>query len=653
MKSLIGFLFVLLAFLPAHALTNVDRAEFKNQNALAQFNAGFESGAAGWACTPALTINTTAGSQFVANSKAFATWDSTSAGQSCYSTAVKVPTTGSCESVLTVRNGTGTGTHLFVAHDGTSTIMSRAIDNRTSAVPNRLVYPCPASGTVKIGLLSVAANEPAVDLDGAWTGAAASVVNAAFSQPTKSFVPSGTWTTNSTYTGVWWRVNDRYHFRVKVSLAGAPNSASLLFNYLAPGITVDTAKMLGTTANGSVPIAACKVIAAGGIRDADATYSGTSGTQIMVFAPYTTAAPSYGSYGNVTQAAPATFTSGDSVECASIDGVPVDGWTASDAVVADSQRPPRVITYLSGSGVYIPSPGTTSIEVILQGGGAGSGGGTGGGTGNTGGQTVFGTRTVSGGLGGSGTVGGAAGTTGGTLPAGAISLMPPGTCGNPGLSGAYTTGGAAGGGIFGGAGRSRENAASIASVANSGSGGAGGGSSSGSAYGAGGGGSGGCDRFILPSPSAAGYSWSVGGGGIASAPAGSVYAGQPGVAGFITIVEYFGATTALLANSISVGAQNGAHEYAAKFTCSSGSSIASASQSGTSIGNIASGFCTITFPSGMFSSAPMCSLTWESASAAFPVVNTVSSSSIAVGCFVQAGTACSTATGYLQCKALK
>ena len=185
-----------------------------------------------------------------------------------------------------------------------------------------------------------------------------------------------------------------------------------------------------------------------------------------------------------------------------------------------------------------------------------------------------------------------------------------------------------------------------------GGGGAGGGTSSGSVYGGGGGGSGGTAHFLVSAP-ASSYSFSIGAGGAAASPGSSVYGGSNGSAGFIRIVEHFGLTTALLANSISVGAQNGAHEYFTRFTCSGASGINSASQSGATVGNISSGYCTLTFPSGMFSSQPMCSLVWEANVAVFSVVKNVSSTSIDVGCFTQSGSACSNVTGHLVCKALK
>ena len=61
-----------------------------------------------------------------------------------------------------------------------------------------------------------------------------------------SYTPTGNWTTNTTYTGKWRRVGDEMEVWVKLSMAGAPNAASLTFT-IPNGYTIDTAK-LGTTA---------------------------------------------------------------------------------------------------------------------------------------------------------------------------------------------------------------------------------------------------------------------------------------------------------------------------------------------------------------------------------------------------------------------
>lgn len=58
-----------------------------------------------------------------------------------------------------------------------------------------------------------------------------------------SYTPTGTWTTNTTYTGRWRRVGDTVEVDVGLALTGAPNATTLYVNYLPPGISIDTSKM--------------------------------------------------------------------------------------------------------------------------------------------------------------------------------------------------------------------------------------------------------------------------------------------------------------------------------------------------------------------------------------------------------------------------
>jgi hypothetical protein len=61
-----------------------------------------------------------------------------------------------------------------------------------------------------------------------------------------SWTPTGSWTTNTTYTGMQKRVGDDYSARIQVALAGAPTSASLTINL---PYTVDESKLPLTNTN--------------------------------------------------------------------------------------------------------------------------------------------------------------------------------------------------------------------------------------------------------------------------------------------------------------------------------------------------------------------------------------------------------------------
>lgn len=65
-----------------------------------------------------------------------------------------------------------------------------------------------------------------------------------------SFTPTGGWNTNVTYTGKYRRVGDTMEVQFKIACTGAPNNVAPTI--VLPGSnTIDTAKLLGTTADES------------------------------------------------------------------------------------------------------------------------------------------------------------------------------------------------------------------------------------------------------------------------------------------------------------------------------------------------------------------------------------------------------------------
>lgn len=61
--------------------------------------------------------------------------------------------------------------------------------------------------------------------------------------PWIAFTPTGSWTTNTTYSGYWRRIGDSIEMTIRLSLAGAPTAATLTINIPNnTGWTIDTAK---------------------------------------------------------------------------------------------------------------------------------------------------------------------------------------------------------------------------------------------------------------------------------------------------------------------------------------------------------------------------------------------------------------------------
>ncbi len=81
-----------------------------------------------------------------------------------------------------------------------------------------------------------------------------------------AWTPTGSWSTNCTYTGVYRRVGDTFEGRVNIALAGAPTAAPLTIN-LPGSHTIDTAKIPG--------FANSPVVGVGTLRDfGNAFYQG-------------------------------------------------------------------------------------------------------------------------------------------------------------------------------------------------------------------------------------------------------------------------------------------------------------------------------------------------------------------------------------------
>lgn len=148
-----------------------------------------------------------------------------------------------------------------------------------------------------------------------------------------SYTPTGSWSTNTTYTGKWRRVGDSLEYQIKVALTGAPTGNLSTINFLPSGFTVDTNKILGT-ATLDIPggIAGISNIKAGGAVFAG--YSFYSSTTAI--APTCgTASGTFSTNGStITTTAPGTFANGDFVEVAGI--VPIAGWSSNAQMSNDT-----------------------------------------------------------------------------------------------------------------------------------------------------------------------------------------------------------------------------------------------------------------------------------------------------------------------------
>ncbi len=142
-----------------------------------------------------------------------------------------------------------------------------------------------------------------------------------------SWTPTGSWVSNTTYTGVWQRVGGSLEAVVTVSTSGAPTSATLTVN-IPPGLTIDTTKLTDTSFSG--------VIGQTTVNDSSTTaYDGlVAYSSTTAVAPKTNISATPITYQVVTQALPITFGAGDSVTLRF--KVPILGWSSSIIMSPDA-----------------------------------------------------------------------------------------------------------------------------------------------------------------------------------------------------------------------------------------------------------------------------------------------------------------------------
>lgn len=175
------------------------------------------------------------------------------------------------------------------------------------------------------------------------------VQGAAVSEAT-SFVPTGTWTANTTYTGQYWRVGSRARIYVSVAIAGTPTTANLFLN-MPSGMTINSSLVnistsssifgqgQGTNNTGFTPIT-MQVIA-----------SGSNSTVQIVYQSSTSAQTS-----SVNATTPSAWTAGNTLSF--IFEVPIAEWSGSGTVNLGAGAQ---VEYASNSNATNTATDTTSF----------------------------------------------------------------------------------------------------------------------------------------------------------------------------------------------------------------------------------------------------------------------------------------------------
>ena len=137
-----------------------------------------------------------------------------------------------------------------------------------------------------------------------------------------AFTPTGSWTTNTTYTGFYRQIGGYMFGEIRLLLAGAPTSATLTVN-IPNSLTIDTTKLPDQT-NSATSLGNVTILDSGSAKYTGiATYNSATSLVIRNQKDNGTAV----THTNVTQAAPVTFAVNDEIHISF--AVPIANWSSN------------------------------------------------------------------------------------------------------------------------------------------------------------------------------------------------------------------------------------------------------------------------------------------------------------------------------------
>jgi hypothetical protein len=284
---------------------------------------GFESAVSGWTASGGATA--------AANATAKGTgalgydWDSNSAAQTLVSTSVTIPNgyqgkngIASCN----IKTPSGTATTTIVVNDGTNDIgTAGTILSGTTFLASNYNFVFPSSGTIRLKLTSVNANEPEIYIDDCVISLASNVYNAPLITDWVAYTPSA-------YQGL-----------------GTPTAVSLFYRRVGGSVEINGKLTAGTTTASEMQIALPS-----GLTSADTTkiasiigagnlYRGANNaaTNYVLIEPSKTYMTFSGQSGTQTGLTKLNASSVvGSSETFSIQAfIPIQGWSTGSAVSAD------------------------------------------------------------------------------------------------------------------------------------------------------------------------------------------------------------------------------------------------------------------------------------------------------------------------------
>ena len=301
-------------------------------------NGGFEngkgSGSGKWTASGGTFAIATSGSNKLIGN-ASATWDSNGASQTLSLASTVIPNGLAGTSGIafcTILTPSGSATHTLDVTDGSTTLASATITSFAVPTETFLNFSFPTSGSVVLRLSSVASDEPSITIDGCFLGKNVAVKGAAISDWI-SFTPTGSWSTNTTYTGQYRQVGDTYEILYKIAVTGAPTTATLTVN-LPNSKSFDTTKM-NFDDNSQTKVGLGRLRDSGTNSYTIVPVATSSSPGLLTIQYEDDAAAAVAENNNVTQAAPITFASGDAITVRAT--VPISGLSSNISLASSSR----------------------------------------------------------------------------------------------------------------------------------------------------------------------------------------------------------------------------------------------------------------------------------------------------------------------------
>lgn len=171
-----------------------------------------------------------------------------------------------------------------------------------------------------------------------------------------SFTPTGSWTTNTTYTGSWRRVGDSIEVRARATCSGAPDSSVLTVN-LPSGYSIDTGKLTSHSEDLVLGSGIARDSLSGSYNGITAVYQSATSVALFVGGSSVHTGITYlKDQASVSQSVPFTFGASDYVEVQF--KAPILGWSSNVQMSSDGGTRLVIAKYTATSSASVPDSAT-------------------------------------------------------------------------------------------------------------------------------------------------------------------------------------------------------------------------------------------------------------------------------------------------------